>query len=270
MTRPPQTAPSLPAHLRDGQLLPPAIVRAGHTAGVKQRPARARDEAEHIRLGDPGPCPPDGATVFIVLDESASVASGGGNDPLSRRHEETALAIWHVAAACQCGRDRAALVPFDMNSAGHVAPQPFTARGLRRLDRGLHRLSGGCGLSSDLGPALDRVEAYAGRQCENNAVVVFSDFLLTDANPSNILSRLRTLPGYVHAVVLGAAPPRVLVAAPDVTVTHLTPSSPPGSAARAVFDGLTHFRTILESRAGQASPRCTKPSTGRSNSHDHT
>ena len=233
-------APPVDSHTTElsmTQLLPSHLLGpagSGPSAAVASR--------QPITLGDPGICPPDGTTVAIVLDESASVTAGEGNDPLSRRHYETSLAIRHVAAKCRCGHDRVTMVPFDMGSPGYVAPQSLTRTGVRRVQRGLRHLAGGCGMSSELGPALDCVDTQVKTPPGNLALVVFSDFLLTDPNPSTVLARLRTFPGYVHAVVLGAQPPGVLVADPKVNVTRLTPASPPGAAARAVFDGLTHFR----------------------------
>lgn len=251
-TTPQQNVSSLPTGLLDGRLFPPAVLGIGYNPRTGQQPTATDADAEPIRLGDPGPCPPGGTTVFIVLDESASVTAGSGSDPLSRRHAETAIAIQHVAAACQCGRDRVSLVPFDRDSAGYVAPQPLIDRGVRRLDRGLNRLSGNWGLSSELGPPLNYVEAQAGRRPGDLAVVVFSDFLLTDHSPGAILDRLCAFPGYVHAVVLGSQPPPMLGANPAIAVTRLTPSSPRGAVARAVFDGLTHYRTRRTSNQGSA------------------
>ncbi|MGU3500912.1 hypothetical protein [Mycobacterium sp. C31M] len=230
----------LPSHLIGR---PPGSGDWGPSAGASRLP---------IALGDPGTCALDGTTVAIILDESASVTAGDGNDPLSRRHAETDLAISHVAAACHCGRDRVAVVPFDTGSPGHVAPQALTRAGVRRLHRGLERLADGWGMSSDLGPALDCIDTQVRRQPGNLAVVVFSDFLLTDANPTSVLRRLCAVPGYVHAVVLGAQPPAVLVSDPNVAVTRLTPISSPGTAARAVFDGLTRFRTYQSPDLGSA------------------
>lgn len=252
MTSAPLLAVSqLPVSMLDGRLLPPADLPEKGMAVQRQAQARG-PEAGVIRLGDPGTCPSCGTTVVIVDDGSPSVADTGGNDPLSQRYAETALAIRRVAAACRCKRDRVALVPFDIGSAGHVAPQPLTNRGLRALTRGLERRAGEYGISSELGPALDRVDGYTDRSRGAVALVVFSDFLLTDQNPSEVLQRLRAFPGYVHAVVLGAQPPGVLLADPHVAITRLMPSTPPGSAAQAVFDGLTHYRTHGGSPQGSA------------------
>lgn len=247
----PRAASPLPTELLGEWLLAPQLLgtAADPAAGLH---TASGDPGQPIRLGDPGSCPPGGTTVAIVLDESASVTTGGGNDPLSQRHTEAALAIHHVAEACRCGRDRISLVSFDIGSTGYVAPQPLTAHGVKRLDRGLQRLADWRGLSSQLGPALDHVAAGSRRQGEAAAVVVFSDFLLTDPHPSAVLARLRAFPGHVHAVVLGAQPPGVLTADPNVAVTRLTPASPQGSAARAVFNALTVYRLRPTSDQGSA------------------
>lgn len=250
----------LPADLRSGHQLPPRRLAGPTHSGGRQTALPADAGQARTILGDPGGCPPDGTTVAIVLDQSPSITSSDGNDPLSRRHAEAALAIRHVAAACRCGRDRIALVPFDCDSPGHVAPQPLTALGVRRLDRTLRRLASVWGLSSQLGPALDRAESHTTRHGAGSAaVVVFSDFLLTDPSPTTALRRLRGFPGHVHAVVLGASPPSVLTDDPNVTVTRLTPTSPPGAAARAVFDGLTRYRTHHRTDPGSAAPATETP-----------
>jgi len=250
MSTAPRIVSPLPTELLDGQRLPSRILGAAARPVPKQYVAG--DDPEQIVLGDPGSCPAGGSQTWMIIDSSPSVDDSDGNDPLSRRYDETALAIRHVAAACRCGRDRIALVPFDTGSPGHVAPQPLTTRGVRRLDRGLQRLAATCGMSSQLGPALDRVEMQTPPRGAQTGIVVFSDFLLTDHNPTSVMSRLRDFPGHVHAVVLGAQPPSVLVTDPSVTVTRLTPTSPPGAAARAVFDGLVHFRTATDTDPGSA------------------
>ncbi|BBX63224.1 hypothetical protein MSAS_23980 [Mycobacterium saskatchewanense] len=244
----------VPAAVNASRLLDPRSLGPGdHRAEPKA--AASPDPVEvAINLAPPGSCSAGGTTTFVVLDESAGVTGSGGNDPLSRRHAEAALAIRHVAAACRCRRDRVALVPFDRGSAGFVAPQPLTRNGLRTITRGLQRLSHGMGLSSELGPPLDYVETQASQQRGDVALVVFSDLLLTDQNPSTVLTRLRAFPGYVHAVVLGAIPPSVLVDDPYVAVTRLTPSTPPGEAAHAVFDGLNHYRSPSSTTGSAAHP----------------
>lgn len=236
------TALPLPVAVGQSRLLLPRGLGPSDARPARHVPGGLRSGAAVIGLGAPGPCPPGGTTTFFIFDQSASVTTAGGNDPLSRRHAEAALAIRHVAAACRCGRDLVSLVPFDEGSAGHVAPQPLTRQGVRRLTRGLEHLAGRWGLSSELDPPLTRVETMVPSERGAVAVVVFSDFLLTDTNPTGVIARLCSFPGYVHAVALGAIPRGVLVADPRVAVTRLTPSSTPGDTARAVFDGLNHYR----------------------------
>lgn len=262
-----ETLAPLPLTVNPSRLLVPRRLGGDEAPGTQRASARRDPAALAITLERPGPCPPGGVTVFIVLDESASVAASGGNDPLARRHAETALAIRHVASTCRCRADQVGLVPFDHGSRGFVAPQALNAAGVRRLTRGLERLSSGYGISSELDPPLKFVETHAGHQRGSVAMVVFSDFLITDANPSGVIARLRTFPGYLHAVVLGALPPSVLAADPNVTVTRLTPSSPPGEAARAVFDGLNHYRRHGHVVTGGIAHK--PPTAERSSSYDY-
>lgn len=246
-------APLLPVTVAPSWLLPPHTLGQGERHDSEHAGANIQRANPTISLPPPGPCPPGGMTTFIVFDESASVAAGGGNDPLSRRYDEAMLAIRHVAGACVCHRNRVGLVSFDARFTGCVVPQPLTSAGLRRLQRGLARFSEQQGTSSDLGPALRQVELAARtRRRSPVALVVFSDFLLTDRDPGAVLLRLRNFPGYVHAVVLGASPPEVLVAEQNVAVTRLTLSSPPGEAAWAVFDGLNHYRCHRSPALGSA------------------
>lgn len=251
MTSPAQhrVSPLLTPRLQGGRLLAPQRLNTASTRAIGRVPIDSEPSDHPISLGDPGACPAGGTTVYIVLDESLSVASADGNDPLARRHDETALAIAHVASACRCRRDRVAIVPFDVGSPGQVPPQPLIGSGMRRLRQGLRHLSIGYGLSSSLLPALTHVEQHAAGRREALALVVFSDFLLTDQFPKAAVNRLCAFPGAVHVVALGAAPPPILSGHPDVAVTRLTPSSPPGAAARAVFESLTHYRTHQTTRA---------------------
>jgi hypothetical protein len=242
----------LASHFQGGGLLPPQTLGIASTHASFRESTGPAPGTRQIILGDPGSCPAAGTSVYVVLDESASVASADGNDPLSRRHRETAFAIAHVASACRCRHDRVALFPFDVGSPGQVPPQPLTSPGVRRLRQGLRSLSTGYGMSSSLLPALTHVEQHAARRSGALALVVFSDFLLTDQFPAAAMTRMCAFPGSVHAVVLGAAPPPVLLQHPGVTITRLTPRSPPGAAAQAVFDGLTRQRT--HRTTGAASP----------------
>lgn len=223
------------------RLLQQSPLGEGDLGGGASPQLRRQLADSEFTLGDPGACSGQVTTLHLVLDESPSVGGPGGNDPLSRRHDEAARAIAHVAAACTCRRERVVVVPFDQPSLGTVGPHPLTPGGLRRLKSGLVTAAR-TGGSSSLDPALARVEQSAARSPEHSAVVVFSDFLLTDTAPTQVLDRLAALPGYVHAVVLGARPPTRLLGHDHVAISVIAPSSPPGAVARAVFDGLIRYR----------------------------
>ncbi|OYN77675.1 vWA domain-containing protein [Mycolicibacterium sphagni] len=261
------TTSILPAALVDPRLLAPRLLGAQNRHHPPGQTAPAGGSAV-VSLGDPGTCPGGGAVVYIVLDESLSVASAGGNDPLGRRHAETATAIDHLAAACRCRRDRVALVPFDLGSPGHVPPQQLNQFGVRRLHHGLQRLSTTPGMSSSLLPALAHVEQLASTNRGSSVVVVFSDFLLTDRDPTTAIHQLASFPGAVHAVVLGAAPPSLLSDHPDIETTRLTPSSPDGSTALAVFNGLTHYRGPRNANQGSAAQAAGSLAPRKEDAHD--
>lgn len=227
--------------LRVAELLEPRLLRAPIPPDTHRPPSAIDERRDPISLGDPGLCPLHATTLVLIDDRSPSVISPGGNDPLSRRHYEAALAIKHVATACRCKQERVALVPFDLPSAGYVPPQPLTRYGLRRLYAGL-RAAARDYTSSDLNPALTHAERMAAGMHGTVALVVFSDFLLTDRSPSDVLDRLGSFPGYVHAVVLGAEPPALFLHGPGVAHTRIMPTSPPGATARTVFEDLVHYR----------------------------
>lgn len=198
------------------------------------------DYLSQITLGDPGTCGGK-ATTFILTDNSGSVCGAGGNDPTSRRHDEAGLAIRHVAAACRCGRERVALLPFDQPSLGLVLPQRLDGSGIRRLKRGMV-IAERTGASSSLLPALTFAERLAKLTPNHAAVVVLSDFELCDHHADRVLERLARFPGYVHAVVLGGFTPGQLEDDERVAVSEITPESQSGEVAQAIFDGLTRYR----------------------------
>jgi hypothetical protein len=244
------TMPMPRAALREQELLGQGLLRGTCMGGGEldhRSAAAASDDHEiddylsQITLGDPGTCCGTATTTFVVTDSSGSVASPGGNDPTSRRHDEAGLAIRHVAAACHCGRERVALLPFDQPSLGLVLPQRLDGSGIRRLKRGMV-IAERTGASSSLLPALTCAERLAKLTPNHAAVVVLSDFELCDHHADRVLERLASFPGYVHAVVLGARPPSQLAGHDDVAISVITPSSPPGAVARAVFDGLIRYR----------------------------
>ncbi|WP_253812859.1 hypothetical protein [Nocardia amikacinitolerans] len=174
------------------------------------------------------------------------MAGLGGNDPISRRYAEAQIAIRHVAAACSCKKECGAVLHFDQPSPWDVGPNRLHGRGLRRLSQGLQEPSGGYG-SSCLLPSL-RTAVTMATHFKGDAVqlIVFSDFLLADAEPDAALAELAKFPGAVHAVVLTTLPPVQLETEPNVTVTLIDGSSEPGAVARALV------RSLCESRIGTA------------------
>ncbi|MGH4012993.1 MAG: hypothetical protein ACRDSL_03475 [Pseudonocardiaceae bacterium] len=229
----------LPSTLLCGQLLG----AVGATSGV-----RSHSSDVGYRLGDPG-WPAEVPTLLItIFDNSGSVTSLGGTDPLSNRFAEVAYAF-SVVAQRGSPHELGAVLHFDTPSSGDVGPEPLTRRGLKRLRRGL-RVPKGAG-SSELSASLQCAVEIAGAhpKCKLT-LVVLSDFLLFDPEPSQVLAELAAFPGDVHAVVLGGyLAPGVLD--DGVTVTYVRREDPPGAVARALFASLvTHRPGSAPSRAG--------------------
>jgi hypothetical protein len=180
-------------------------------------------------------------TLLIALfDDSGSVTSPGGTDPLSGRYAEVARAFSAVARKGS-RRELGAIVHFDTPSHGEVEPTPITRSGLRRLRAGLRPPIDGAG-TSELGPCLERAyqiaEAYPGHEA---ALVVLSDFQLFDSDPAKVLSRLASFPGQVHAVVLGSHLPAGVLDS-RIAVSSIDHDSHPGAVAQALFSSLVARR----------------------------
>jgi hypothetical protein len=191
------------------------------------------------RLGHPGR-PATVPTLLIMLfDDSGSLTSPAGNDPLSGRYAEARHAF---AAVARKGsrHELGEIIHFDTPS-GEVGPVPITRRGLRLLRSGLRVPPDGAG-SSELAPGLQRAVEIADSYPDHKVVLlVLSDFWLMDREPGQVLSDLAAFPGQVHAVVLGAGLP-VGVLDDRITVTRIKRDDPPGSVARAVFASLITHR----------------------------
>ncbi|UJV42764.1 hypothetical protein CVT30_25600 [Streptomyces sp. AMCC400023] len=184
------------------------------------------------------------ATVPTLLianfDNSGSVTSPAGTDPLSNRFAEVAHAF-SVVARRGARHELGAVLHFDSPSRGDVRPTPITRRGITRLHSGLHVPPDGAG-TSELGPSLRRAIEIADAHPDHAAtLVLLSDFWLLDPEPSSVLSELAGFPGDVHAVVLGS---RLGSRALDehITVTHIDRDDPPGAVARALFSSLVARR----------------------------
>lgn len=225
------------------QLLPANLRSTGVAHFTSGQSASA---APTFTLPPIGSCSGERTLTIGIFDDSPSVAGLGGNDPISRRYEEAQIALRHVAAACSCKKECGAVLHFDQPSPWDIGPNRLHGRGLRRLSQGLQEPSGGYG-SSCLLPSL-RTAVSMATHFKGDAVqlIVFSDFLLTDAEPDAALTELAEFPGAVHAVVMTTLPPVQLETELNVTVTVIDGSSEPGAVASALV------RSLCESRIGTA------------------
>lgn len=203
--------------------------------GAPARPGRA-----DYLLGDAGR-PAVGPTLLIAdFDNSGSVTSPVGTDPLSNRFAEVAHAF-SVVARRSARHELGAVLHFDVPSSGEVRPTQINRRGLARLRSGLHVPPDGAGMS-ELTPSLRRAVEIAEAHPEHAAtLVVLSDFWLLDPDPPAVLAELATFPGDVHAVVLGN---RLGARELDerITVTYIDRGDSPGAVARALFTSLVAHR----------------------------
>jgi hypothetical protein len=194
-----------------------------------------------IVLGDPGE-PADVPTLLIaVSDDSGSVTTPGGSDPLSNRYNEMAAAFTAVARRGS-RRELGAVLHFDTPCSGDVAPVPLRRWNLPKLKQGLQVPRGGAG-SSELLPSLRRAVTLAQERSQHEAtLVVLSDFFLLDLDVDQALKELAAFPGDVHVVVLGN---HLASGGFDdcITVTHIGQTDPPGAVGRALFASLVQHRT---------------------------
>lgn len=221
-------------------LLLPSALLSSRLLGSPTPGAPARRAHTDYMLGSPGR-PATVPTLLITdFDNSGSVTSPVGTDPLSNRFAEVAHAF-SVVARRGAHHELGAVLHFDVPSSGEVSPTPITRRGLARLRSGLHVPPDGAGTSA-LGPSLRRAVEIAEAHPDHAAtLVVLSDFWLLDPEPSGVLSELATFPGDVHAVVLDN---RVGSEVLDerIVVTHVERDGPPGAVARALFSSLVAGR----------------------------
>jgi hypothetical protein len=200
----------------------------------------ARRGRHDYRLGDSGR-PAEVPTLLIaVFDNSGSVVSPAGNDPLLNRYSEVARA-YSVIARKGSRHELAAVLHFDTPSSGDVAPTSLTRRGLLALRSGLRMPPDDAG-KSELGPSLhsafEIAEAHPGHA---TTLVVLSDFWLLDPDPPGMLAELAMFPGDVHAVVLGRRLPAGVLNE-RITTTPIGRDDPPGAVAGALFASLVTHR----------------------------
>lgn len=222
-------------------LLPPCLrEHPGHRAATTTR----HDPDVHYWLGPAGRCTGQPKAFLFAPDDSGSVTSAGGNDPLSRRYAEARLAFRRLARACTCGHEHAAILHWD-TSPLDVPPVRLDTHGLARLATGLHTPGTPAG-TSDLGPVLERATTLARRLSRRHVqphLIIASDFEITDPHPDHILDRLSQFATRwtATALILGGHPGTQLTNQP-ITTIQITPDDPPGTAAHALFDILTTGR----------------------------
>lgn len=211
-----------------------------HSLGMRAGTHPSNRLGKEVKLGFPGYDPLLPCLDILISDDSWSLSSPNGNDPVARRYQEAEKAVRHVASWTVTSRQKLALLHFD---------HPHGATGLQRLnsDRGVNtiveslRVPPGAVGTSDLSPSLNEACELAAHH-DNVSLTVMTDWMLTDSDPAQTFSELAAFPGPVHAVAMNAAPPLDLEAAPNVTVTRVTSSDPPGMLAAAIAHSLTATR----------------------------
>jgi hypothetical protein len=218
-------------------------------------PARRRSPEPRLLLGDPGRCGEQPTLVITAFDDSGSVTSPAGADPVANRYQEARAALRAVARRCDCGQCLGSVLHFDLVAG--VAPTALTKRLVPTLEAGLRTPADGMG-SSVLGPSLAEAYEITQRYPEHvSTLVVLSDFELFDPDVSGVLMRLAAFPGDVHAVVLGGQGPAGGLD-PRIQVTPIHHDDPPGALARAVFASLTAHR-VGRRLAGSKGSGPTRP-----------
>jgi hypothetical protein len=212
---------------------------------VKTSPRRSygggMPHSADFSLGRPGRCPIERPThLALVFDDSGSVGSPGGNDPVGARFEEARLAIKAVAKRCRCKRELVSVTHFDYPASRDLPPTSLSRTGGIESALSVPIDGAGCSL---LGPSLDRAYDLVKQLPDHDhLVLVLSDFLLFDSDLDGVLEKFASFPGDPHAVVLRAEPPPRLRDDPRVQVTRVSYTDPPGAVARTVFNALTSHR----------------------------
>jgi hypothetical protein len=220
----------LPSGLQPSRLLAPLVV----AERVVKEP--------RIDLGWPGLDPVRPSLDLINFDDSGSVVSVGGSDPIGNRFTEAARAVEVVHEWCITKRAKVAVLHFDYPLKPGSRVMPLSAsRTLVALRGELRTPTNGVG-TSDLTPSLSQAEVLAATHPDHDVrLTILSDFELTDADPSDVFARLLAFPGEVHAVVLNAEPPTDL-RGENITITRLRHGDTPGALAAAIHRSLTATR----------------------------
>lgn len=223
-------------------------LHAAHLARVDipSRSTSALQQAsEGFGLGFPGDEPEVPQRIILVFDNSPSItASQGGNDPIGNRFYEAATVLGHLAA--HSPRRSSTEVQVAYFDRSHYAVSPGLLRSKQhqqRIQVGLQVPPDAIG-SSELRPVLETIQRTTDPTQEPfvwPVLVIFSDFLLTDANPDAVIQELGEFIGEVHAVCLGHPPTPELVKSVDATY-YVGTEAKPGAVARSLFAALTANR----------------------------
>lgn len=220
-------------------------------------------EPRAIQLGSPGRDPETSYLHVIVGDDSASLTSVLGTDPISRRYDEAREAVRQVAASTVTETTKVAVIHFDHEYA-FVKPGALRQKQhLERLLRALKVPSDAPG-TSDLSPALQIATSLAEMHPDHTVTLtILSDWYLTDDDPSGVFSRLAAFPGLVHAVSMNSVPPLELECLINVAVTRVASADPPGKLAAAIAHSLTTGRPGRRPAhlRRQRRPRMSRPAT---------
>ncbi|WP_033106693.1 hypothetical protein [Microbacterium profundi] len=232
-------------------LLPPGLSNGG-TLGSQPSPGT------EVQLRWPGLDPVEPCLDILIFDDSWSLCGLAGNDPVGNRYSEARRAVQLLAQWTTSSRQQVAVAHFDYPSIGLDNPH--------RLDRATSRAQVLASLtapssvvgSSALAPAMGAANRLARAHGGIVRCTIFSDFELTDANPSQPYDEMAQFPGQIHTVVLNANPPVMLTARTNVTITRIATDSPPGLAAAALMHSLTTGRRGAR-RSALRQPRSRKP-----------
>ncbi|MCS4275138.1 hypothetical protein M2390_000296 [Mycetocola sp. BIGb0189] len=195
----------------------------------------------YVELGNAGSDPQTPVLMLLNLDDSGSLAAG--NDPVGARYEEAKRALRHIAAASLTDLQQVAVFRFDHPKITPVGPLPLNdGPSVGKLLSAVEPPAEAMG-SSSLTPSMMAMNRLAEQHPGIDRVaVIFSDFELFDQQPTQPYEEIARFPGSVHAVVLGNPPPAPLLALPNVEVTQVSPSDPPGMLAAVLTHSLTRFR----------------------------
>lgn len=213
-----------------------------HQPALEGHPVPSARRVEMLQLGWPGFDPVRPSLDIIDFDHSGSVTAPGGADPIGNRFREAERAINTVKKWTTTDRTKVAIIHFDQPSTGNSGIVPLvSADAKQRLRSSLCCPPHGAG-SSDLEPSLAEAEKMAVAHSDHDVrLTIFSDFALTDHDPTAVFQRLKVFPGKVHAVVLGNPPP-VMLMQTDVLITTIGHTDTPGTLARAMYRSLVTTR----------------------------